>query len=97
MPVFFGNRAYGPEFGPQQGGGNNWTPTSASWINAVEGFFSALTRGRLRRGAFQSVADLEQAIARYIREHNATSSPFVWTKPADSILAKLARLPASSE
>ncbi len=75
----------------------HFTPTSASWINAVEGFFSALTRRRLRRGVFQSVADLEQAIARYIREHNAASSPFVWTKPAASILAKLARLPARSE
>ena len=63
----------------------HFTPTSASRINAVEGFFSALTRRRLRRGVFQSVADLEQAISRYIREHNATSSPFVWTKPADSI------------
>ncbi len=70
------------------------TPTSASWTNAVEGFFSALTRRRLRRGVFQSVADLEQAIARTIRKHNATSGPFVWTKPADSILAKLDRMPA---
>ncbi len=74
-----------------------FTPTSASWINAVEGFFSALTRRRLRRGVFQSVADLEQAIARTIRKHNATSGPFVWTKPADSILAKLDRMPAPSK
>jgi hypothetical protein len=72
------------------------TPTSASWINAVEGFFSALTRRRLRRGVFRSVADLEQAITRYIREHNVNSSPFVWTKPADSILTKLTRLPMPS-
>ena len=73
----------------------HFTPTSASWINAVESFFSALTRRRLRRGVFRSVADLEQSIARYIREHNAISRPFVWTKPAGSILAKLSRLPAS--
>jgi len=44
-----------------------------------------------RRGVLQSVADLEQSIARYIREHNITSKPFVWTKPADSILTKLSR------
>ena len=69
----------------------HFTPTSASWINAVEGFFSALTRRRLRRGVFQSVPDLEGAIARYIREHNAASRPFVWTKSADSILTKLSR------
>jgi len=74
----------------------HFTPTSASWINAVEGFFSTLTRQRLRRGVFQSVADLEQAITRYIREHNAGSKPFVWTKPADTILGKLGRMPAPS-
>ena len=74
----------------------HFTPTSASWINAVEGFFSTLTRQRLKRGVFRSVADLEQAIARYIREHNVAPRPFVWTKPADTILGKLNRLPAPS-
>jgi transposase len=74
----------------------HFTPTSASWINAVESFFSTLTRQRLRRGVFQCVADLEQAIARTIREHNADSKPFVWTKPADTILSKLGRVPAPS-
>ena len=59
--------------------------------SSVEGFFSALTRRRLRRGVFLSVADLEQAIALYIREHNTASKPFVWTKPADSIPTKLSR------
>ena len=42
----------------------HFTPTSASWIDAVEGFFSALTRRRLQRGAFTSVADLQAAITR---------------------------------
>ncbi len=45
---------------------------------------------------FQSVADLEHAIARYTREHNAGSTPFVWTKPADTILGKLSGVPAPS-
>ncbi len=75
----------------------HFTPTSASWINAVEGFFSAITRRRIRRGVFQSVPDLQDAIARYIRDHNRAAKPFVWTKPADAVLAKLARLPAPSE
>ncbi len=75
----------------------HFTPTSASWLNAVEGFFSAITRRRIRRGGFKSVADLEQAIAAYIREHNNSPKPFVWTKPADAILAKLSRLPVPSE
>jgi transposase len=74
----------------------HFTPTSASWINAVEGSFSTLTRQRLKRGVFRSVADLEQAIARYIREHNGDPKPFVWTKPAKAIFDKLSRLPEPS-
>lgn len=73
----------------------HFTPTSASWLNAVEGFFSILTRRRIRRGVFKSVPDLQNAIRRYIREHNDTSKPFTWTKPAKTILAKLSRLPVS--
>ena len=49
----------------------------ASWINAVEGFLSTLTLQRLKRGVFRSVDDLEQAITRYIREHNGNAKPFV--------------------
>jgi transposase len=75
----------------------HFTPTSASWLNAVEGFFSTITRRRIRRGVFKSVADLEDAIRRYIRDHNQSSKPFVWTKPADTIFAKLSRLPVPSE
>ena len=74
-----------------------FTPTSASWINAVEGFFSALTRRRLKRGVFCSIVDLQAAINRYIAEHNDAPKPFAWTKPADTILAKLDRLHVPSE
>jgi hypothetical protein len=74
----------------------HFTPTSGSWLNAVEGFFSSLTRRRIRRGTFRSVADLEAAILAYIRDHNRHSAPFVWTKPADEILAKIARVPVPS-
>ena len=75
----------------------HFTPTSASWINAVEGFFSALTRRRLKRGVFHSIVDLQAAINRYVAEHNQNPKPFVWTKPADTILAKIDRLPVPSE
>jgi transposase len=68
---------------------SHYTPTSASWLNAVETFFSALTRRRIRRGAFRSIVDLQAAIHRYIREHNDDPKPFRWTKPADTILDKL--------
>ena len=75
----------------------HFTPTSASWINAVENFFSVITRRRIRRGVFTSVANLQDAIRAYIREHNRSPKPFIWTKPADTILAKLNRLPVASE
>lgn len=73
----------------------HFTPTSGSWLNAVETFFSALTRRRIRRGSFHSIVDLQAAINRYIAEHNADPKPFIWTKPAGDILAKVNRLNAS--
>ena len=75
----------------------HFTPTSASWLNAVEGFFSIITRRRIRRGVFKSVAELQDAIRRYIKEHNRSSKPFVWTKAAETILEKLRRMPVSFE
>jgi transposase len=74
----------------------HFTPTSGSWLNAVENFFSVLTRKRIRRGSFHSIVDLQAAIRRYLAEHNAEPKPFVWTASAASILAKLDRLPARS-
>ena len=67
----------------------HFTPTSASWLNAVEGFFSTITRRKIRRGVFKSVADLEDAIKRYIKAHNKNAKPFVWTASAASIFEKL--------
>ncbi len=69
----------------------HFTPTSASWLNLVEGWFALLSRRRLERGAFTSTADLEAAIQAYIAETNADPKPFVWTKTADDILASVAR------
>ena len=48
----------------------HFTPTSGSWLNAVETFFSVLTRHHLRRGVFRSVADLQATVNRYLKEHN---------------------------
>jgi transposase len=73
----------------------HFTPTSGSWLNAVETFFSALTRRRIRRGSFRSIVDLQAAINRYIAEHNHDPEPFTWTQPVDQILAKVNRLNAS--
>ena len=69
----------------------HFTPTSASWLNLVEGWFALLTRRRLQRSAFQQTSDLEAAIHAYIDQTNADPKPFVWTKPADAILASVGR------
>lgn len=73
----------------------HFTPTSSSWLNAVETFFSALTRRRLKRGVFRSIVDLQAAINRYLDKHNADPKPFTWTATPASITAKLNQVNAS--
>ena len=69
----------------------HFTPTSCSWLNAVEGFFATLTRRRLRRGSFASLVELQAAINRYLAEANADPKPFVWTAEPDGIIEKVRR------
>jgi len=69
----------------------HFTPTSASWLNAVEGFFAKLSRRRLKRGVFRSVTDLQGAINRFVEETNAAPKPFVWTANPDKIIAAVKR------
>jgi transposase len=69
----------------------HFTPTSASWLNQVETWFSVLTRQAIRRGSFSSVKELIAMIDRFTSSWNAGSTPFVWTKTADEILAKAVR------
>jgi transposase len=71
----------------------HFTPTSASWLNAVENFFSKMTRQRIRRGVFRSIADRQAAINAYLAEHNTNAKPFAWTQTAEAIMAKLERCP----
>jgi transposase len=69
----------------------HFTPTSCSWLNAVEGFFARLTNRRLKRGVFHSLVDLQAAINRFLAEHNKNSKPFVWTADPDKIIAAVKR------
>jgi transposase len=69
----------------------HFTPTSASWINAVEGFFAKLTKRRLKRGVFHSLVALQTAINRFLAEANANPRPFRWTKDPDKIIAAVKR------
>jgi transposase len=65
----------------------HFTPTSSSWLNAVEGFFAKLTRRRLKHGVFRSVVDLQAAINRFVMEHNHSPKPFIWRANPDAIIA----------
>jgi len=69
----------------------HFTPTSASWVNAVEGFFAKLTKQRLKRGVFHSLVSLQEAINRYVADANTDPRPFRWTKDPDKILAAVRR------
>jgi len=69
----------------------HFTPTSASWLNAVEGYFAKLTKRRLARGVFRSVEELKAAIERFLAETNLDPRPFVWTKKPATILAAVKR------
>ena len=69
----------------------HFTPTSCSWLNAVEGFFAKLTNRRLKRGVFRSVVDLQAAINRFVDEHNRSPKPFLWTADPDAIIAAVKR------
>jgi transposase len=69
----------------------HFTPTSSSWLNIVEIFFSRLTEKAIRRGIFHSVPDLIAAIEEYLAAHNDDPKPFAWTATTDQILEKVRR------
>jgi transposase len=69
----------------------HFTPTSASWLNAVEGFFAKLTHRRLKRGVFTSIVELQAAINRFVAETNHNPKPFTWTADPDKIIAAVRR------
>ena len=63
----------------------HFTPTYSLWLNLVERFFAALTERQLLRRSFRSPVELEQAICRYLDQHNEKPKPIRWTKSADKI------------
>jgi transposase len=68
----------------------HFTPTSSSWINLVERWFSTFTDKQLRRGVHRSTNELEAATMSYISVTNRDPKPFIWTKTADQIFETLA-------
>jgi transposase len=66
----------------------HFTPTSASWMNLAERFFAEITTKRIRRGSYDCVDHLEEAIDDYLLQHNAKPKPFVWSKSANDIITR---------
>jgi transposase len=64
----------------------HFTPTSASWLNQVETFFSILQRRAIKRGVFRSVVELKHAIQRFLDRWNDQCRPFAWVKTPEQLL-----------
>lgn len=58
----------------------HFTPTSASWLNQVEVWFSILQGQSLSGTSFTSLKQLQEHIDAYINACNDKAEPFVWTK-----------------
>src|SRR3954447_498206 len=69
----------------------HFTPTSASWLDAVEGLFALLSKRCLKRGVFRSLQELKHTIHSFIADTNAHPKPFIWTKDPDKIIAAVRR------
>lgn len=64
----------------------HYTPTSASWLNQVEGFFGILGKQSLWLTNFPSKKALREHLRAYFIEWNRKPTPFEWTKPAKAII-----------
>jgi len=70
----------------------HFTPTSSSWLNLIETWFSVLTRKALTNTSFNSVAELQDRIDWWVSHWNDNPEPFVWTRrTADERIDKVAR------
>ncbi|MFZ2234942.1 MAG: IS630 family transposase, partial [Dokdonella sp.] len=66
--------------------------TYSSWLNQVERWFGLITQQAIRRGSFDSVADLKRKINEFVTHYNQHPKPIMWTATAESILQKIERL-----
>lgn len=69
----------------------HFTPTSCSWLNMIERWFSEITSKRIRRGSFKNVKELIAVINQYIHCHNQNPKAFVWTASVESIMRKISK------
>ena len=66
----------------------HFTPNSASWMDLVERLFAEITAGRIRRGSYESINDLDEAIHDHLLHYNAKPKPFIWSKTAEDITTR---------
>ncbi len=69
----------------------HFTPTSASWLNLIEGWFSVLTRRALTNSSFSSVDELTDTIDTWASHWNNDPTPFIWQRTAEEIVTKVRR------
>ena len=69
----------------------HFIPTSSSWLNLVERWFREITDKRIRRGSFENVPALIQAITDYLDNHNQNPTIFVWSASVEHIMTKIAK------
>ena len=69
----------------------HFIPTSSSWLNLVERWFGELSEKAVRRGAFRSVTELQQAIEEFMTAWNANPKPFIWSASVEKILERIAK------
>ncbi len=69
----------------------HFTPTSASWLNAVEGFFAKLTRRRLQRACSTRWSTCRPRSTATSPTTIRRPRPFIWTAEPEAILAKVKR------
>lgn len=70
----------------------HFTPTSASWLNQVEGFFGILGKQSLSETDMPSKKALRDHLRAYLRDWNKNPTPFAWTKPATAIIRSHRRM-----
>jgi transposase len=70
----------------------HYTPTSASWLNQVEGFFGILGKQSLSQTDMPSKKALREHLNAYMRAWKKNPTPFKWTKPAAAIIKSHRRM-----
>jgi transposase len=60
----------------------HYTPTSASWLNLIESWFSALSRAVLRNSHPTGHEDVGRLVGSYVEAWRSHPRPYRWPKPA---------------